>query len=84
MIASSHLIWTVFVCFCFSVCLFVCLFAFFLRPGSVVAEFKLTFKRELKDEQALAPLKEGIQDGKMGSLTVDPESLVVRKEKKGN
>lgn len=49
-----------------------------------MAEFKLTFKRKLKDEDALAPLKEGIKDGKMGSLTVDPESLEVKKDKKGN
>lgn len=49
-----------------------------------MAEFKLTFKTKLKDEEALAPLKEGIQDGRMGSLTVDPESLEVKKEEKGN
>ena len=49
-----------------------------------MAEFKLTFKRKLHDDEALAPLKEGIQDGKMGSLTVDPESLEVKKDKKGN
>ena len=56
---------------------------FVLRPGSVAVEFKLTFKRELKDEEALAPLKEGIKNGKMGSLTVDPESLKVKKNNKG-
>lgn len=49
-----------------------------------MAEFKLTFKRKLHDDEALAPLKEGIQDGKMGPLTVDPESLEVKKDKKGN
>lgn len=43
----------------------------------------MTFKRELKDEEALAPLKEGIKNGKMGSLTVDPESLEVKKNYKG-
>ena len=57
---------------------------FILRPGSVAVEFKLTFKRELKDEEALAPLKEGIKNGKMGSLTVDPESLKVKKNNNGN
>ena len=46
-------------------------------------KFKLTFKREVKDEEALAPLKEGIKNGKMGSLTVDPESLEVKKNSKG-
>lgn len=49
-----------------------------------MAEFKLTFKTKLNDEEALAPLTEGIQDGRMGSLTVDPESLEVEKEDKGN
>jgi len=39
----------------------------------------LTFKRELKDEEALAPLKEGIKDGKMGTLNVDPKSLEIKK-----
>ena len=57
---------------------------FILRPGSVLAEFKLTFKRKLHDDEALAPLKEGIQDGKMGPLTFDPESLEVKKDKKGS
>lgn len=57
---------------------------FILRPGSVVVEFKLTFKRELKDEEALAPLKEGIKDGKMGTLNVDPQSLELKKDSKGN
>ncbi|KAJ7351103.1 hypothetical protein OS493_036559 [Desmophyllum pertusum] len=49
------------------------------KPGSVVVEFKLTFKRKLGDEKALAPLKHSIKDGKMGSLSVDPESLEVKK-----
>lgn len=48
-----------------------------------MAEFQLTFKRKLKDEEALAPLKEGIKDGRMGSLSVDPESLKVKKDKEG-
>ena len=38
----------------------------------------------MTDEEALAPLKEGIKNGKMGSLTVDPESLEVKKNNKGN
>ncbi|KAJ7351107.1 hypothetical protein OS493_036564 [Desmophyllum pertusum] len=49
------------------------------EPGSVVVEFKLTFKRKLEDEEALGPLKKYIKDGKMGSLNVDPESLEVKK-----
>lgn len=48
-----------------------------------MAEFKLTFKRKLKNEEALAPLKEGIKDGKMGSLSVDPESLQIKEDTEG-
>jgi len=50
------------------------------RPGSVVAEFELMFKKRLEDEQALAPLKNGIEDGKMGSLDVYPDSLKIIEE----
>ena len=38
----------------------------------------------MTDEEALAPLKEGIKNGKMGSLTVHPESLEVKNNNKGN
>ena len=48
---------------------------FMTRKGSIVVEFKLKFKGKPKTEEALAPLKEGIKDGRMGSLRVDPESL---------
>ena len=54
------------------------------RKGSVVVEFKLKFKGKLKTEEALAPLKEGIKDGRMGSLRVDPESLRVKNGREGN
>lgn len=54
------------------------------RKGSVVAEFKLTFKTKLKNEEALAPLKEGIKDGKLGSLSVDPKSLEIKNGTEGN
>ena len=50
----------------------------------MVAEFKLTFKRKLENEQALAPLKEGIKDGKLGSLRVDPKSLEIKDDTEGN
>ena len=53
------------------------------RKGSVVVEFKLKFKGKLKTEEALAPLKEGIKDGRMGSLRVDPESLRVQNGREG-
>ncbi|XP_022807283.1 von Willebrand factor D and EGF domain-containing protein-like isoform X1 [Stylophora pistillata] len=50
------------------------------RPGSVVAQFQLLFKNSLEDEKALTPLKRAIQDGKLGPLTVDPESLKIMKD----
>ena len=56
---------------------------FIRRSGSVVALFKLTFQRKLKEKEALAPLKEGIKDGRMGSLSVDPDSLSVKEDKEG-
>ena len=57
---------------------------FALRPGSVVAEFELLFRKRLEDEQALAPLKNGIEDGKMGYLDVYPDSLKIIEEVEGN
>ncbi len=50
----------------------------------MVVEFKLTFKKQLDNEKALGALKEGIKDGKMGSLKVDPESLKVKRDSEGN
>lgn len=54
-----------------------------IRKGSVVVEFKLEFKEKLKEEEALAPLNEGLKDGRMGSLRVDPESLKVKNDREG-
>ena len=48
-----------------------------------MAEFKLMFKTRLKNEEALAPLKEGIKDGRLGSLNVDPKSLEIKEEIEG-
>ena len=56
----------------------------FFRPGSVVAEFELIFKSKLKDDEALAPLKKAVEDGEMGPLKVDPESLRIVKKDEGN
>lgn len=42
------------------------------------------FKKRLEAEQALAPLKNGIDDGKMGSLDVYPDSLKILEDVKGN
>ena len=56
---------------------------FVFRRGSVVAEFKLIFKTELEDEKALVPLKKGVEDGKIGSLSVDPDSLKVMNDIEG-
>ena len=50
----------------------------------MVAEFQLTFKRKLENKEALAPLKEGIKDGKLGSLNVDPKSLEIKDNTEGN
>ena len=57
---------------------------FCFRQGSVVAEFQLMFKNKLDDEEALAPLKKAVEDGEMGSLKVDRESLKIKKEVEGN
>ena len=67
--------------FCLPIGIFV---KFVFRPGSVVAEFELLFKTRLGDKQALAPLKYGIEDGKMGSLRVYPDSLKIIEEVEGN
>jgi len=40
-----------------------------------MAEFKVVFKTKVEDEDALAPLKKGVKEGKLGSLNVYPESL---------
>lgn len=42
------------------------------------------FKKRLEAEQALAPLKNGIDDGKMGSLDVYPDFLKILEDVKGN
>ncbi len=49
-----------------------------------MVELKLLFKTKVEDEEALAPLRTGVKDGKMGPLTVDPESLKIIKEVEGN
>ena len=59
-------------------------FFFFVRPGSVVAEFKLLFKRKVSEEKAVAPLKKAVEDGNLGPLTVDPDSLKIMKNVEGN
>ena len=43
----------------------------------------MLFKNIFEDEKALTPLKKAIQDGKLGPLTVDPESLKIKKDVKG-
>ena len=75
--------------------IYLCLFDCFLpcslvsvlvliRSGSVVAQFQLLFKNILEDEKALNPLKKAVEDGYLGSLTVDPESLKIIKDVEGN
>jgi len=41
------------------------------------------FKNEIGDERALTPLKRAVLDGKLGSLTVDPESLKIMRDFEG-
>lgn len=53
------------------------------RRGSIVAEFKLTFKTSLTANEAMVPLKEGTADGKLGSLNVDPYSLRLKSNNEG-
>ena len=48
-----------------------------------MVEFNLVFKTKVGDEEALAPLKKGVEDGKMGSLKVYPESLKIVREIEG-
>ena len=48
-----------------------------------MVEFKVVFKTKVEDEDALAPLKKGVKDGKLGSLNVYPESLKIVKEVEG-
>ena len=55
-----------------------------IRSGSVVAQFQLLFKEILEDEKALNPLKKAVEDGNLGPLTVDPESLKIIKDVEGN
>ena len=56
---------------------------FFLRKGSIVAEFKLTFKTSLTAKEAMAPLKQETADGKLGSLEVDSNSLKLKDNNQG-
>ena len=56
---------------------------FFCQEGKCLVEFKLTFKKRLDNSEALAPLKEGIKGGRMGSWSVDPESLKVNEQGEG-
>ena len=56
---------------------------FFLRKGSIVAEFKLIFKTSLTAKQAMAPLKQETADGKLGSLEVDSNSLKLKDNNQG-
>ena len=59
-----------------------CVF-FLIRKGSIVAEFKLTFKTSLTAKEAMAPLKQETADGKLGSLEVDSNSLKLKDNNQG-
>ena len=58
-------------------------FFFLIRKGSIVAEFKLTFKTSLTAKEAMAPLKQETADGKLGSLEVDSNSLKLKDNNQG-
>jgi len=45
--------------------------------GSIVTEFKLTFNENGEPKEAFEMLKEGMNDGTIGTLRVDPSSLVL-------
>jgi len=45
------------------------------RRGSIVARFKLVFKSHIGEDEASAPLKKEIEDGELGSMKVDADSL---------
>ena len=53
------------------------------RKGSIIAEFKLTFKTSLTAKEAMAPLKQETADGKLGSLEVDSNSLKLKDNNQG-
>lgn len=63
---------------------FLSILFFLVRPGSIVVEFKLLFKRKVSEEKAVAPLKKAVEDGNLGPLTVDPDSLKIMKNVEGN
>ena len=50
------------------------------RPGSIVAELKLLFKQKVADDTAVAPLKKAVENGNLGPLTVNPDSLKIVNE----
>lgn len=52
-----------------------------MRPGSIIADFQLIFKRALSAREASGPLAKEIKDGKLGNLEVDPNSLKTRGDK---
>lgn len=45
-----------------------------------MAEFKLLFKQKVADDTAVAPLKKAVENGNLGPLTVNPESLKIVNE----
>ena len=42
-----------------------------------MVEFKLIFKKKVSDDTAVAPLKKAVQNGTLGPLPVNPESLKI-------
>lgn len=60
----------------------ILLLSFFLRRGSVVAIFNLTFSRDIADDlgdNVTNNLVVAVKTGSLGGLAVDPDSLNVTK-----
>ncbi|PFX18968.1 Neurogenic locus Notch protein [Stylophora pistillata] len=53
-----------------------------MRPGSIIADFQLIFKRALSAQEALGPMENEIKDGKLGNLEVEPNSFKTSVDKK--
>ena len=49
-----------------------------------MADFRLVFAKKVTVEQALAPLKKETEDGKLGKLKVDPDSLKAKIRRQGD
>ena len=63
---------------------YITCYCFFNSSGSIVVEFKLIFKTAVDEQKALESLRQEIADGRLGSLDVKPDSLILKRKSKGN